>query len=169
MLYFNGFALKQEEELFEFWLEKNDFTVAGFSYGATKALEYCINTKNRVDRLLLLSPAFFNDKDTKYKRMQLLYYSKDKQAYTDSFLQNCVSGSKIELTPYINATTKEELEELLYYNWSKDKLKLVIDKGITVEVVLGGRDKIINAQKAKEFFESIANVYYIKDANHILK
>ena len=169
MLFFSGFGLKNEEMLFNFWLEKNDFCVAGFSYGAIKAVEYCLNSESRVDRLILLSPAFFNDKDSKYKRMQLMFYSKDKQAYTNNFLQNITNGSNVDLTPYLNSTNKEQLEELLYYSWSKKKLQTIASIGTTIEVILGGKDKIIDAKKAKEFFEDVATVYYIKDANHILE
>jgi len=169
MLFFSGFGLKEEKQLFDFWLEKNDFNVAGFSYGAIKAVEYCLNNKNRVDRLILLSPAFFNDKDDKYKRMQLLYYSKDKKSYTDNFLKNIASNSGIDLTPYINSTNKEELKELLYYTWSKEKLQSIANKGTTIEIILGGKDKIVDTNRAKDFFEDIGNVYYIKNANHILK
>jgi len=169
MLFFSGFGLKGEESLFDFWLEKNDFCVAGFSYGAIKAVEHCLNSKSRVDRLILLSPAFFNDKDSKYKRMQLLFYSKDKKAYTENFLQNIASGSNIDLTPYLNNTSKEQLEELLNYSWSREKLQSIANRGTIIEVVLGEKDKIIDTKKAKEFFEDVANVYYIKDANHILQ
>ena len=169
MLFFSGFGLNCEEQLFDFWLEKNDFCVAGFSYGAIKAVEYCLNSKSRIDRLILISPAFFNDKDNKYKRMQLLYYSKDKQAYTENFLEHITSGSNVDLTQYINSTNKEQLEELLYYTWSKEKLQKIASRGTIIEVILGGEDKIIDAKKAKEFFEDVANVYYIKDANHILQ
>jgi len=37
-LYFNGFSLQNEEILFQEYLEKSDFVVSGFSYGAIKAL-----------------------------------------------------------------------------------------------------------------------------------
>ncbi len=74
--YFSGFSLENEEELFSEYFLNNDFTVAGFSFGAQRAFDYVINTNDRVDLLQLFSPAFFQDKDTKYKRMQVMYLKK---------------------------------------------------------------------------------------------
>ena len=169
MHYFSGFCLLKEEELFDFWLDSSDFTVAGFSYGAIKALDYALNCKGRVDRLILLSPAFFNDKDEKFKRLQLLYFNKDNKIYIDNFVKNITFGSNIDIKKYLKEGSKEELEELLFYTWDINKLKELKNRGVTIEVVLGGKDKIIDAKKAKEFFEDIATVYYIKDANHLLR
>jgi len=169
MHYFNGFCLYGEEELFKFWLNKSDFTVAGFSYGAIKALEYALESKKRVDRLILLSPAFFNDKDIKYKRLQLLYFNKDKNRYIENFLNNINYKSSIDIKKYLKKGSKEELEELLFYKWDINKLKALSNCGVTIEVILGEDDKIIDAKKAKEFFEDVALVYYIKGANHLLK
>ena len=59
MKYFNGFSLNGEKELFKEYLIDSEFSVAGFSYGAIEAFEYVYNGKDRVDRLILLSPAFF--------------------------------------------------------------------------------------------------------------
>jgi len=169
MHYFSGFCFQEEFELFDFWLKKNDYTVAGFSYGAIKAVEYALNSKNRVDRVILLSPAFFNDKDNKYKKMQLLYFAKNRQTYIDNFLQNVTRNSNIDLSKYSKEGTKEELKELLYYEWSLEKMELLKSRGITVEVILGEKDLIINSQKAKEFFEKISLVYWLKNANHLLE
>ena len=88
-MYFSGFCLKNEDELFDEYLIKNDFTISGFSYGAIKAFEYALVTQKRIDKLQLLSPAFFNDKDTKYKRMQLMFFKKDNKTYCENFLNNC--------------------------------------------------------------------------------
>ena len=57
--YFNGFSLQNEEELFSEYLLQSELCVAGFSYGAQKAFEYVYKSKERIDRLILLSPAFF--------------------------------------------------------------------------------------------------------------
>ena len=169
MNYFSGFCLQQEEQLFDFWLDNSAYTVVGFSYGAIKAFEYALNSKSRVDRLILLSPAFFNDKDSKYKKMQLLYFTKDKNAYIENFLANAKKGSSLNLEPFFKEGSKDELKELLYYNWDIEKLKKLKSKGLTIEVILGGKDLIIDANRAKEFFEEFATVYFIKDANHFLK
>jgi len=84
-LYFSGFSLKGEKELFKDYIIENDFTVSGFSYGAQKAFEYVLNTDNRVDLLQLFSPAFFQDKDKKYKRLQLMFFKKIRKHIVITF------------------------------------------------------------------------------------
>ena len=51
MTYFSGFCLHDEEALFERFLMRNDFCVAGFSYGAIKALNYALTSQKRIDTL----------------------------------------------------------------------------------------------------------------------
>jgi len=86
MRYFNGFSLKNEQELFSEYLIKNEFAVGGFSYGAIKAFEYVLNSKNRVDTLQLFSPANFSDKDKKFKKITTYSLSKkSKTLYTKFF------------------------------------------------------------------------------------
>lgn len=70
MKFFSGFCLANEQELFAPYLIRSDFTVAGFSYGAIKALKYAITCNERIDTLQLFSPAFFQDKDAKFKKLQ---------------------------------------------------------------------------------------------------
>ena len=72
--YFSGFCFFDEAELFDEYLIRNDFTVCGFSYGAIKAFEEVLSSQNRVDRLQLFSPAFFQNFDDKFKRTQLMYF-----------------------------------------------------------------------------------------------
>jgi len=171
MQYFSGFCLANESELFEFALKNsNDFTIAGFSYGAIKAFEAALHSKKRVDKLILISPAFFNDKDEKFKKMQLLFFAKDKASYIQNFLKNIASGSDIDMQKYFKEGNKEELKELLYYKWDAKKLQELLKRGVTIEVFLGENDKIINSKEALEFFkENATNVYFFKRANHILK
>jgi len=166
-LYFSGFSLKDEQELFESYSVKNDVTVSGFSYGAIKAFEYVLNTNNRVDLLQLFSPAFFNDKDIKYKRMQLMFFKKDTQQYCDNFLINCGFTEDMK-NRYFKEATFEELEELLYYQWDEEKLQKIVDNNIRIEIFLGSDDKIIDTSKALEFFKKFSEVYYIKEKGHIL-
>ena len=168
--YFNGFCLENEKELFNEYLIENDFTINGFSYGAIKAFEFALASSMmdiRVDLLQLFSPSFFNDKDTKYKRTQLLFFKKDSDSYSKKLLQN--SGfSDIEAKKYFKLGTYEELDELLNYQWDKNKLQMLIDNGTKIEVYLGENDKIINSDKALEFFVNFSDVYYIKNKGHIL-
>jgi len=166
--YFSGFCFESESELFKDYLIENDFTVSGFSYGAIKAFEEVYNTKQRVDKLQLLSPAFFQTQDKKYKRMQLMFFKKDSNAYCENFLKNVVNPCNINIKEYFNLGTYEELEELLNYEWSEEKLQKLVNSGVKIEVYLGSEDKIIDSLKAKEFFVNFATVYYIKEKGHIL-
>ena len=166
-MYFSGFSLDREEELFNQYQERSDFTISGFSYGAIKALEYALATDKRVDKLQLFSPAYFNDKDKKYKRMQLMYFKKDASTYCNNFLQN--SGfPQGQSSRYFKMGTYEELDELLNYEWTEEKLQKIIEKNITIEVFLGSEDKIIDSNEALEFFRKFSEVYYIKNKGHIL-
>ncbi|WP_238593468.1 hypothetical protein [Sulfurospirillum diekertiae] len=79
MKFFSGFCLANEQELFSSYLNQSDFTVAGFSYGAIKAFEYTLTCKERIDTLQLFSPAFFEDKDAKFKKLQTLSFSKNSE------------------------------------------------------------------------------------------
>ncbi|MEA1914792.1 MAG: pimelyl-ACP methyl ester esterase BioV [Campylobacterota bacterium] len=167
-LYFNGFCLHDEQKLFSSFLIDNDFTVSGFSFGAQKALEYVLNTSKRVDTLQLFSPAYFNDKDEKYKRLQLIYFNKDAHSYCMNFLDNCTASSCSLLQKYFKQGSVDELEALLNYFWDKQKLQEIVDKGINIEVYLGLDDKIIDTSKAKEFFLSFATIYTQKNKGHIL-
>lgn len=166
-LYFNGFCLENESELFEEYKIENDFTVNGFSYGAIKAVKYVLENDTRVDKLQLFSPAYFNDKSTKYKRMQLIYFNKDEKTYCDNFLNN--SGfDEQQKSKYFTQGTALELEELLNYQWDEDKMQSLVNRGIKIEVYLGSDDKIVDSQKALEFFRKFGEVYFIKEKGHIL-
>jgi len=164
--FFSGFCLQNESELFSEFLSESEYEVAGFSYGAIKALEYCLKTKKRVDTLTLLSPAFFMDRDKKFKRVQLLHFKRDKTAYIKNFLENSAYPSKINLSKYFHEDSYEDLQKLLNNEWREEEfLKL---KSIDVKVYLAEDDKIINSQKAMDFFKKVARVYYIKGRGHIL-
>jgi len=88
MNFYSGFSLQNEEYLFEPFLKKGEYTVSGFSYGAIKALNTVIKAledKKRVDTLQLLSPAFFQSKPEKFKRVQLMSYKKNTAVYLEQF------------------------------------------------------------------------------------
>jgi hypothetical protein len=165
-LYFSGFSLINEKELFADYIIENDFTISGFSYGAQKAFEYVLNTNNRIDLLQLFSPSYFNDKDIKYKRMQLIYFKKDALKYCNNFLENC--GLAYEKNKYFKIGIYEELIDLLNYKWDKKKFQKIIDKNINIEIYLGKEDKIVDTTKAVEFFKEFGEVYYMEDKEHIL-
>ena len=166
--FFSGFSLEGEEELFCEYENKNDFTIAGFSYGAIKAFKEAKESSYRVDLLQLFSPAFFQTQDKKFKRMQLMFLKKDSTAYCNNFLENIAYPSSFNTNKYFKEGSYEELEELLNYEWNKDELQDLVDRGTRVEIYLGGKDKIIDSKKACEFFKEFGTVYFIKNSGHIL-
>ncbi|WP_333804254.1 pimelyl-ACP methyl ester esterase BioV [Sulfurospirillum sp.] len=169
MKFFSGFCLANEQELFTPYLKPSDFTVAGFSYGAIKALEYALTCKERIDTLQLFSPAFFQDKDAKFKKLQTLSFSKSKDTYTQNFMQNIVYPSMFDMQPFFQKGTLEELGELLNYTWDEEHLRSLQERGVNIEVYVGECDTIINAISVKDFFIPFASVYYLKRVGHILK
>ncbi len=168
MRYFNGFSLCNEEEFFKEQLIESEYSVAGFSYGAQKAFEYVYNTSDRVDRLILISPAFFQNHKKSFIKMQLRYFKSDKEAYTKQFLKNVVYPSSIDLSSYLCEGTYEELEALLSYIWEKKKLLELLDRGVTIEVFMGDSDKIVDVEKSYGFFSDLVPVYLFKGMGHLL-
>ncbi len=171
MKFFSGFSLKNDEIFFDDLLEKSHYSVAGFSYGAIKAFHYVqaqLKNGHRVDTLQLFSPAFFQSKDAKFKRLQTMAYKKNQNTYLENFKRECFSPYKSLNTQDIS-TKLEDLEELLGYVWNLNELKHLVTKGVNIEVYLGGEDKIIDVKFAKEFFLEVSTVTYIKNANHFLQ
>lgn len=165
MKYFSGFCFKNERELFSPFIDESEFSVAGFSYGAIQALQYCLQSSTRVDNLILLSPAYFVNESEKFKKMQLLFFKKDTQNYIDNFAQNTLFPSQKDITCYLQTGHYRQLQELLYYDWSDlDKL----DKNIKVEIHLGAKDKIIDAKKACNLFKNYGECYLYKEYGHLL-
>jgi len=171
MKFFSGFSLKNEEYLFNEYIDKSDYTVCGFSYGAIKALcttATMLENSQRVDRLQLFSPAFFQSKPEQFKRLQLMSYKKNRTIYMQQFINGCFTPYEKKIVEKVE-TDISELKELLEYEWSLSVLKEVESKGVKIEVYLGGEDAIIDADIAKEFFLEVSTVTYIKDANHFLQ
>lgn len=169
MQYFNGFSLRNEEELFTPYLLKSDYCVAGFSYGAQQAFEYVYHAKERIDRIILLSPAFFQTQKASFIRTQLHYFEADQNAYVTQFLANVAYPSNLDLSNYLDIGTKEELESLLNYQWDDHRIKEVLNRGITIEVYLGKEDMIIDADEAFNFFRSSCTTYLLKESGHLLR
>jgi len=168
VIYFNGFSLKGEEALFEDYINEGDTCVVGFSFGAQKAFDYVYHAKERVDRLILLSPAFFQTEKSSFIRTQLRYFEAGEKSYVKQFLNNVIYPSIFPLSDYLKVGTKEELKSLLTYKWDKDKIQTVLNKGTSIEVFIGEEDKIIDSTKAKDFF-SQTTCYLLKDTGHLLK
>jgi len=171
MQFFSGYSLQNESYLFKDYINDTKYTVVGFSYGAIKALEYVNKTlaaKKRVDTLQLLSPAFFQTRDAKFKRLQLLSYTKSEIVYIKQFIKLCFDPYEKKIVEQ-KKSTKEELEELLNYEWDLDELESLVKKGVKIEVYLGEKDKIIDVEGARDFFTQVSSVTYIKKANHFLQ
>ena len=134
--FYSGFCFKNECEIFKDYLEIGDFIISGFSYGAIKAFKQALESKTRVDKLQLFSPAFFQTKDEKFKRMQLMFFKKDEDAYIKNFLENVKDKSTKSIENFFKKGSLKELDELLNFKWSKEDLEELIKKGIKIEVFL---------------------------------
>ena len=171
MRFYSGVSLKNEQHFFDAYTNHSDYTVCGFSYGAIKAFRHVkeqLELQKRVDTLQLFSPAFFQTRDDKFKKIQLLGYRKSKDLYLSEFLKSCfLPYQKKSIEQKKNSV--EELEELLYFCWNMEELKNLAKKGVKIEVYIGGKDAIIDVEGAREFFLEVATVTYIKDANHFLQ
>jgi hypothetical protein len=171
MQFFSGFSLQNESYLLDEYLNKSEYSVVGFSYGAIKGFDYVkdqLASGKRIDTLQLISPAFFQRKAQKFKKLQLLAYTKNELAYMSQFMNLCFDPYEKKIVEH-KQTTKEELEKLLHYEWDLDALQELVDKGVKLEVYLGEKDNIIDVTGAKELFLQVATVTYIKDANHFLQ
>ena len=98
-----------------------------------------------------------------------MFFKKDAKAYCDNFLENIAYPSSINTNKYFTQGSMEELDELINYTWDEQKLQALVDKGTKIEVYLGEEDKIIDSEKAKDFFVKYATVYFIKNVGHILR
>ena len=169
MVFFSGFCFKNEKELFSDWLVEGDFVVAGFSKGAIEAFEYAYSKKERVDRLILLSPAFFQMERDSFKKLQLKAFQKNRELYKQNFYNMCIGNSDIEISEYKADGDIEELRELLYYEWSIEKIEELQSRGVVIEVFIGSDDKIVNSTHSLEFFSNITHSWYIKGVGHLLR
>ena len=171
MKFYSGFSLQNESCLFDTFIKKSDYNVCGFSYGAIKAFEYVkeqLACGKRVDTLQLFCPAFFQTKSQSFKKLQLRSFDKNKNIYIDRFIDSCFSPHVRKTVEY-SVATYDGLEELLFFEWSLPELQNLVDIGIKIEVYLGGKDKIIDVDGARDFFKNVATLTYIKDANHFLQ
>ncbi len=169
MKFYSGFSLANDKDLFQPYIKESEFTLCGFSYGAIKAFEEACQSTCRIDTLQLFSPAFFQNKSEKFKRMQLMYFNKDKEAYLDNFSSSCFYPKTRDQSVLLESGSEAELKELLYYEWKTDKLKALVDKGMEIEVYLGSEDKIIDPIAAKAFFLPYATTFMINHAGHTLQ
>lgn len=167
MRYYSGFALKNEEELFDVILEKyeGNYSVAGFSKGAIDAFKYCLKSEDRIDTLILISPAFFNSKSRLFLKTQYKLFNKNPKQYVDNFLERATTLSldKYKILPGIS-----ELEELLEYRWNIEDIKYLKSKGTKIIVFVGESDNIVDSNEVFEFFSKECISFFIKKRDHFL-
>ena len=169
MRFFSGFCLAGEEELFDEYLPAYGSFVSGFSYGAQKALRYAI-TDESIKKLILLSPAFYSHKEEAFKEAQIAAFVSNPKLYALKLLKK--SGLKDEERLKYEANgTKEELTELLYFEWRAEDFNRLIDRGASIEVFTGLVDRVVEQASAIEFFESFGKIklYKLENKNHILR
>ncbi len=171
MKFYSGFSLKNDALFFEEYINDSDYCVCGFSYGSIKALSDVkkrLKMGQRVDFLQLFSPAFFQTKSSKFKKLQMSAYEKNEDKYLRSFIASCFLPYESKNVERAESSL-EELEELLSYEWIKSDFLELQRKGVKIEVYLGSEDKIIDVARAREFFVDASTLTYIKNANHFLQ
>ena len=168
MRFYSGFALGDDQHFFDPYLKHSDYTVAGFSYGAIKAAQYASDPHERIDTLQLFSPAFFQTKKESFRRLQMGGYFKDSERYLDNFLTSCFAPLPKSLIR-LGDNDADGLEELLYFEWTRELMEAIRAKGTRIEVYLGVEDHVIDVEGAREFFIPYATVISIRRGNHFLQ
>ncbi len=166
--FYSGFSLRNDADFFQTYRVDTHYSVSGFSYGAIKAAEYAASANERIDLLQLFSPAFFQNRPEKFRRLQMMAFKKDADAYIKQFRANCFAPHAQQGVDE-GDSCEASLQELLYYEWKPALLHAIAAKGIKIEVYLGTEDRIIDAKAAREFFLPYATVYTISNANHFLQ
>lgn len=169
MKFFSGFCFKNEEKLFSPFIQlEGKYTLNGFSYGAILAFKEALKSiqhHRRVQVLNLFSPAFFQDRKPSFLKAQILGFKKDSQAYIKHFLTLCGNPPSC----YFKEGKLEELEELLFFKWKEEEILFLQERGVQINVFLGGKDLILSPEIAMEFFSPYSIVYFYKDFNHCLQ
>jgi len=168
MHFYSGYCLRNDSAFFAAWLKETEYAVAGFSYGAIKALRHAYESKTRIDTLQLFSPAFFCNKNEGFKRLQLKGYRADSVLYRSRFIENCFAPYPMHAVKVVD-DGEAALEELLTFEWPEKMLRSLQERGVKIEIYLGSRDAVVDAEAALQYFRPYATVHYIKNANHFLQ
>lgn len=172
MQYFSGFGFRNEKVLFLEYLKRDEFVIAGFSYGAQKALQEAlkrVQEGQRVDTLQLLAPAYFNYLPKAIKHKEILNFVKNQELYMRLFYKKACYPAKLDIRKFQSEPTLGELKELLLYEWKEEDLAFLQKKGVAIEVFVGTEDKIVQSSEVERFFSPYATVYLIKGAGHCLR
>jgi len=169
MIFYSGFSLTNESCFFDNWLKRDDYTVAGFSYGAIKAAQHVADANSRIDTLQLFSPAFFQTQTPSFKKLQQRAFGASPQEYREKFLTTCFSPYTVCDIQLNHENNSEDLSILLNFVWDKELMQKIVDKGVRIEVFLGLEDKVIDCLGARDFFIHFATVTSIRTGNHFLQ
>ncbi len=175
MIFFSGFLFQNEYSLFEKYINnslelKSDFVITGFSFGAIKALETSlqkISNGERVDKLQLISPPFFYNRDKSFIRTQIYYFNNKREDYINNFLKNAFFPAP-HRRDFLAEGNVEQLHKLLSFKWNREILMKLIEKGVKIEVYIGSEDLIIDSREAFLFFRDFARTCFIKNVGHVL-
>jgi len=164
-MFFSGFCLSGEKELFSEYLNQKEESIAGFSYGAIGALKKAFELRPK--RLILLSPAFYAYKDSSFKEQQIKAFETDRELYMLKLLKK--SGlSEEEGRRFGKEGSSEQLRELLYFEWQKSPIK-ELSVTTKIEIYIGTNDRVVEPESAIEFFSKFGELKILKDKNHILR
>ncbi len=172
MRFFSGFGFANEWILFKDFLDRGEYTVAGFSYGAQKALRYVLELYRkgeRIQKLQLLSPAYFNGLSRSIKQKEIVNFAKNPGTYMRFFYKKALYPATIDIKPFIKEPTLAELKELLFFEWRGEELQELRDGKVEIEIYLGELDKIVDTSKAHQFFKEYGVSYLIKGVGHLLR
>ena len=171
MIFYSGFSLKDDVSFFEHLIDKSDYSISGFSYGSMMAFDLAyskLKQAQRVDRVQLFSPLFFQQYDEKFKKLQLFGYKKDSKTYIENFIKQSFYPLKGGVVSH-DVHTYDQLRELLYFVWDEKKLKEICDSGVIIEVYVGSKDAIVDHEAVVSFFKNYADVTIFTRANHFLQ
>lgn len=168
MKFFSGFCLNNESDLFSEYIPKQQASIVGFSYGAIKAFNHSLATKDFFKKLILLSPAFYKQTSIDFREAQVASFKADPKLYELKLLKKA-GLTDTEIEKYAKIGTVSELSELLNFEWGEDGFEKLLTNRVEIEVYLGSNDKIVDATASMEFFKNFATVYYIKNKNHFLR
>jgi len=170
--FFSGFGFCCEKALFREYLEEGEFVVAGFSYGAQKALKEVLSRLEegrRVERLQLLSPAYFDHLPKALKVREIENFMRNPDLYMRLFYRKAAYPYTGDVAPFTRRPELSQLKELLFFQWKGEELERLREAGVVLEVYIGSLDKIVPPQRVAEFFKAYGTLYQIEGVGHLLR
>lgn len=165
-------------EIFSHWFVENgikDFSVLGYSMGGKFALSLTESFPNEVQRLILIAPDGLH-KSPWYQiatSFPLKYLFKHIIQYPSFFfrLTNLISKTALIPTKLIHFSESQmetvELRKQVYFTWmnfqklytNRKALKLLTNEyDVTIYLILGKKDRVINPKRIKSFVKDIEQI-----------